>query len=69
MPRYFFDTYDGDRFLPDEAGIDEAVTTNVIFLPRFTATVRAIPVPSNYIARTHCNCPAGLGWRGFRLLC
>lgn len=22
MPRYFFDTYDGDRFLPDELGLE-----------------------------------------------
>jgi hypothetical protein len=22
MPRYFFDTYDGDRFLPDDAGLE-----------------------------------------------
>lgn len=21
MPRYFFDTYDGDRFVPDDAGL------------------------------------------------
>jgi hypothetical protein len=22
MPRYFFDTYDGDRFLPDDTGLE-----------------------------------------------
>jgi hypothetical protein len=22
MPRFFFDTYDGDRFLPDEVGVE-----------------------------------------------
>jgi hypothetical protein len=22
MPRYFFDTYDGDRFLPDDIGVE-----------------------------------------------
>ncbi|WP_262273290.1 DUF6894 family protein [Microvirga yunnanensis] len=22
MPRYFFDTYDGERFLPDETGLE-----------------------------------------------
>ena len=22
MPRFYFDTYDGDRFLPDETGIE-----------------------------------------------
>jgi hypothetical protein len=22
MPRYFFDTYDGERFLPDEIGVE-----------------------------------------------
>jgi hypothetical protein len=24
MPRYFFDTYDGDRFLPDDVGLEFA---------------------------------------------
>jgi hypothetical protein len=44
MPRYFFDTYDGDRFLPDDvglefAGLDEAKAEAQRALPEMAREV------------------------------
>jgi len=44
MPRYFFDTYDGDRFVPDEEGqelegIDAAKVAAQAALPEMARDV------------------------------